>query len=254
MESSHQRQLLDTSAIIIGYAMSRLDTRYLSALGLRTWKAAFAGAGSAIGVNGTSLKNLRDEFDPLHSNSRRGWHRRPLRRSRQRVLAELCDVSDAALIELVVRILHKEQGDIAHALLSLSRPRQAVENVAERLLTGRLAEEFFMANSERILGFEEKRIVDRRLDACGFDFGVTEEPSTAVEVKGLKGFRGKVLFTDREWQEACKRQMRYVVVVVGNVANDPVARVFRDPRRSMPALCRYQQIVTAQWVANARVA
>ncbi len=84
-------RVLETSVIVVGYAMSRLDRQYLRAFGHRSWKAAFADAGAGLAVAPSSLKNLRDEFDPVHGNSRRGWHARPLRKSRQRVLAELCE-------------------------------------------------------------------------------------------------------------------------------------------------------------------
>ncbi len=39
---------LETEALIVGYAMSRLGSSYLAARGLPTWKAAFAEAGQSI--------------------------------------------------------------------------------------------------------------------------------------------------------------------------------------------------------------
>ena len=102
-ESSRRR--LETVAVVVGYAMSRLDDRYLRSQGVRTWKAAFDRAAKALRVRATSLKNLRDEFDPFHGNSRRGWWDRPLRPNRQRVMGDLSGVSDDALLECVNRVL-----------------------------------------------------------------------------------------------------------------------------------------------------
>lgn len=254
MAEKHRQRLLDTSALVVGYAMSRLDKLYLRAFNHRTWRSALDEASQNLGVPSASIKNLRDEFDPLHANQRRGWHRRPLRKSRQRVLAELCEVSDIALIELVVRIFQHDRSVLAEAVLPLAQPRRIISNIAERLLTGRRAEEFFLENCTELVGFPSARIIDRREEGCGFDFSVDDQPQTAIEVKGIKRLRGEVLFTDREWREASLRKDRYLVVVVGNVASDPVARVFRDPSITLPAACRYQQTVTALWIAKANIA
>lgn len=253
MPNGRDQKLLDTAAIVVGYAMSRLDKLYLRSFDHRSWRSAFEAAGKNLGVPPASLKNLRDEFDPLHGNHRLGWHRRPLRRSRQRVLAELCEVSDAALLEMVTRIMRHDRGVLAEAILPLSRPNRIISNVAERLLTGRRAEDFFLENSLQLVGFPLTVILDRRNDACGFDFGVSSHPQVAIEVKGIKGLRGQVMFTDREWSEARLRRDRYLAVVVGNIEYDPVARVFADPQLSLPASCRYQRTIAARWVATAEL-
>ena len=48
--SESNRKRLETTAIIVGYAMSRLDDRYLRSQGVRTWKAAFDRAAKALRV------------------------------------------------------------------------------------------------------------------------------------------------------------------------------------------------------------
>lgn len=249
-----RQRLLDTSSIVVGYSMSRLDDAYLTAFDHRSWNDAFEHAGKTLQVAPASLKNLRDEFDPIHPNGRRGWHKRPLRKSRQRVLAELCEVSDAALIELVGRVLRHDREVVNEAIIPLARPQRVVTNAAERLLTGRRAEEFFVENSESLVGVPKSQLLDRRNDGCGYDFGLVDEAEKAIEIKGIKGFAGSLLFTDREWREASRRRACYLVVVVGNLDADPVGKVFADPMASLPATCRYKQTVSAQWVATARLA
>jgi hypothetical protein len=66
MSDQLKRTRLQTEAIVIGYAMSRLDTTYLSARKCLTWNQVFAEAADALRVRPGSLKNLRDEFDPIH--------------------------------------------------------------------------------------------------------------------------------------------------------------------------------------------
>jgi len=253
MSKKQGQHLLDTSAIIVGYAMSRLDRRYLKAFKHRSWKAAFAGAGDSLAVAPASLKNLRDEFDPVHGNARRGWHNRPLRTSRQRVLAELCEVSDEGLIALIGRILRRDPDVVKEAVAPLAKPQRLVHNVAERLLTGRLAENYFLEHSGRVIGVDRTCIVDRREDACGYDFGLTDKMDVAIEVKGLKAKRGDILFTDREWREAGVRHENYWLVVIGNLQETPASRVIYDPHASLSAKCRYQQSVRAQWSASVAV-
>ena len=150
--SESNRKRLETVAIVVGYAMSRLDDRYLRSQGVRTWKAAFDRAAKILAGATTSLKNLRDEFDPFHDNSRRGWWDQPLRPNRQRVMGDLSEVSDDALLESVNRILEGDKPATRVARFACRIPARA-HNVAERLFTGRRAENLFFASASRGLGF-----------------------------------------------------------------------------------------------------
>ena len=87
------RQRIETEAIILGYAMSRLDARYLAETSVKTWRQAYEVASAALNIPPGSFKNLRDEFDPLHGNRRIGWRSRGMRPNRQRVAHEFTDVS-----------------------------------------------------------------------------------------------------------------------------------------------------------------
>ncbi len=247
------RTPIDTEVIVVGYAMSRLDRVYLSARGFTTWEDAFREASVALSKPTQSLNNLRDEFDPLHDNPRRGWHQRLLRPNRQKVLDELKDVSDDALLELVDRILKREDGAIVEAIDSLTYVNRIAHNVAERLLTGRRAEEYFLAHSERLIQTVSSDIIDLRQAACGYDFGVQNKPAWALEVKGLKQHSGSILFTDREWFEAKLRGSDYWVVVVGNLATEPMARIIRDPHTTLPARSIYRQRISVDWQASVSV-
>lgn len=254
MATQLRKPLLETSAVIVGYAMSRLDRAYLDARKLKSWKEAFQRAGEALDVAPASIKNLRDEFDPVHGNARKGWKDRPMRLDRQRVMGQLCDVSDAALLEMIGRILVHDQDAVEEVVAPLSTPDVRVQNVAERLRTGRLAEAFFLAHSERIVDVAAKLILDHRELARGYDFGVYKRNSVAIEVKGMKQKRGGVLFTDREWCEARIRRSDYWLVVVGNIESNPIAKVFPDPTAILQSNCQYQTTISASWRAIVAVA
>lgn len=253
MSEQIKRARLEAEALVVGYAMSRMDARYLAVRENGNWKAAFAEAADALSIPAATLKNLRDEFDPLHSNSRRGWHKRMLRPSRQGVLNELKDLSDDGLMELVARLLKRDEEAIAPAIDVLAGVTRTAHNVAERLLTGRRAEEYFMAHSDAILEVVPGDLLDFRQAARGFDFGVRGRPEQAVEIKGLKEERGAISFTDREWTEAKIRKEDYWLVVVGNLSVQPVPRVVRNPRAVLEARCRIQTTIAAVWTSTLSV-
>lgn len=249
-EAVHTR--LDTQALVIGYAMSRLDRSYLAARRCSTWEQAYSQAAQALVRPPQTFKNLRDEFDPFHANGRRGWQR-PIRMDRQKVLEELKDVSEDALLELVDRILKREDTVTSEAIESLVPVNRVAHNVAERLLTGRLAEEFFLQHAYSVIQVTPTNLIDRRQAACGYDFGVNGQPEWAIEVKGLKQTHGGIQFTDREWSEARIRQENYWLVVVGNITTQPVPRVIRNPYGALTAYSTYRQSIVVEWHSTVSV-
>jgi hypothetical protein len=253
MPDQHKRFRIETEAIVVGYAMSRLDRGYLDARNCSSWEQAFAEAANALSKPPRTFDNLRDEFDPVHPNPRRGWHQRQLRPNRQRVLDELKDLSDDALNELVARILQRDENAIAEAIDSLAVVNHIAHNVAERLLTGHRAEEYFLANSEPLIKVVGSDILDMRQMACGYDFGVQHKPEWAIEIKGLKATKGGILFTDREWSEAKARRENYWLVVVGNLSAQPAPCIIRDPHTVLPASSKYRQSLTVEWHAQISV-
>lgn len=247
------RNLIELEAIIVAYAMSRLDDLFLRRFSYKSWRAAFEDTGSCLGVRSASMKNLRDEFDPIHPNSRLGWHKRPLRPNRQRVLGEFCETSDEALLEVISRLLRgdKEVEEMITKPIATSRSR--VEDVAERLRTGRLAEDFFFKNTERICGIRPSELVDCRNEARGFDFGVRHQSRLAIEVKGLRLERGDILFTDHEWNQAIRRQDFYWLVVVGCVHRNPRAALIKHPSVSIKVVSSIRQSAVLSWRAKVSV-
>jgi hypothetical protein len=253
MSETKRRTRLETEAIVIGYAMSRLDREYLAARNCSTWQAAYDEAAKSLTKPPETFNNLRDEFDPVHPNPRQGWHKRTMRADRQKVLNELRDVSNDALMELVKHILQRDEESIGEAIDSLAEVNHVAHNVAERLLTGRRAEEYFLANSQQLIQVPTAHLLDQRNAACGYDFGVQAQPHWAIEVKGLKAHRGVIQFTDREWTEAKVRRLDYWLVVVGNLATQPTPKVFRDPYHLLTVQSRYRQTVAIEWSATVAI-
>jgi hypothetical protein len=248
------RSGIKPEALIVGYALSRLDRRLLSEMGWSNWNAAYDAAAKALKEKRNSIKQLRDEFDPYFDNGRRGWFQRPMYPTRVAVLHEFENVSDAALVETVCRILSRDVAPLQEVLQTVAAPPTRVSGVAERLLTGRMAEEFFVKSCQAIITVAPADLVDMRLSGEGYDFGVSSRPGVAIEVKGLRKSRGDVLFTDREWSEARKRRADYWLVVVGRLESEsPRARLLPDPSGVLSASCSLVQSSAALWRAGVTV-
>lgn len=97
-------------------------------------------------------------------------------------------------------------------------------------------------------------VLDYRALARGYDVGVQDRDSLALEVKRIKQSRGGVMFTDREGAEATPRRSDYWLVVVGNLETNPLARLIQAPSAALEAKCQYQTTIAASWRATVAVA
>ena len=246
--------LIELDAIIVAYAMSRFDKDFLQRFSFNSWREAFHDTGCRLGVRPASMKNLRDEFDPIHPNERKGWHMRPLRPNRQRVLAEFCEASDEALAEVVSRLLRGDQEveEVVTKPLAAGSSYPCRE-CCRKAPDGALAEEYFLGHSERICGLSPSALVDYRFEACGFDFGVKHESRLAIEVKGIKASRGDILFTDCEWRQAARRKADYWLVVVGALDNKPRPLLVKHPYAALDAISSIRHSAVVSWRASVAV-
>ncbi len=251
--SQHDSRLIEVRAIIVAYAMSRLDRKLLDEFGYHTWNDAFTSIGHTLGVSPASMKHLRDEFDPIHGY-RKGWHQRRMRPNRQRVLADYSGVSDYALIEVVRSIVRLGSQADEELILPIAEASARVENVAARLRTGRLAEEYFMKHSKMICGIDPDALMDHRLNASGYDFASALNMNQAIEVKGLAKKSGQLLFTDLEYQTAKSKASDYLLVVVGNLESSPSFSTISDPANCMQMSLISRQQLTVGWRTKTSVA
>lgn len=235
--------------------MARLGEPFRESLGYSTWIGAYKGLGETFDEKPNSIKLLRDEFDVFFDNGRKGWDNREPHPSRFPILHEFEGVSDEALAEIARRLVAGDADAMNEILPLVAEPSRRAANVAERLMTGRKAEEFFMARSRELVDVRPEHIVDMRHRACGYDFGSSPLPHLAIEVKGLGGVHGDVLFTDREWAEAKHRGPDYWLVLVGQLSTEsPVAKVVRHPVATFEPRCQIVQSAAATRRVRASVA
>jgi len=88
MELSPQRMATREKLILVGLYLSKYDSLGLKRLGFDSFVEAFNVIGYAMGSKPASIKNYRDEFDPLFPNRRKGWHKRKTRTYCLRVFEE----------------------------------------------------------------------------------------------------------------------------------------------------------------------
>ncbi len=255
---------LPAEAIVVGYAMSRLDRGFLALIGVRTWRDAYAVVGKAFRVRDASIKNLMQEFDPLHPNPRAGWWSREVRPSRRAVYEELAGLSDEDVAGVVLELLGMAEpaGASGSAVggqggRTVSRVREvsaAAEAAAARMKTGRQAEEYFLQHCERIVGVGAADVLDLRDNLVGFDFRLRGRVPWLVEVKGLRGKAGGLLFTNLEWQVAARARSNYVLVVIANLASSPGWHVVHDPVHTLHAERQQEERTSIAWHVRFRVA
>ena len=147
MRSIMEQEL--NKSIVIAYYLSRRDKEGLNVLGYNTFSKAFKEIGEIIGENPNNLKNMRDDFDPLFPNERKGWHQRDLSASRQEVFDKFSKMSDLDLDEYVKGLLNGNTTNndiyIQHNLgfdtenaESLEEYRKAAEVVKNHISTNRV--------------------------------------------------------------------------------------------------------------------
>ncbi|MCE5285177.1 MAG: DUF3883 domain-containing protein [Pelosinus sp.] len=251
-------------ALIIAYYLSRFDRDALSTLGYASFTMAFGKIGEKMGMNPNTIKNMRDEYDPLHSNKRKGWHQRELRPSRLEVVEKYQYLSENALAEIVRDILSNQlenpdkSDNIQIYIDSLNledKRRESTKSQKEygtRGITGKQAEDIFLSQYEAgaIKGLRG-HIIDKRNDGCGYDFEL-ESDQIVFEVKGISAQKGGIIFTDKEWSVAKKLKDRYVLVLISNINIEPIVTIIVNPYKKLQATKRIYQTIAINWAVESR--
>ena len=222
-------------ALYVAYYLSRFDDVALTNLGYSTWKNAFDDIGEKLNVKRHSVKNWRDEFDPLFGH-RAGWHQRPMIPSRIRVANALEDLNESQIREIVVDILsgavHKEEEELEQLLnvVNTDDSKERSSRFIVRAPTGRKAEEFFIQYYSRHNEPVPGSLVDCRDLGIGYDFQIESSQGIFfVEVKGMSDFSGGILFTNKEWSVAKNEREKYFLCIASNLGATPEIIFIQNP-------------------------
>ena len=94
--------------MVIAYYLSKFNDSAYKALNFGNKSKTHEAIGKILDVNRNTVKNMRDEFDPLHENKRAGWYQRELRPSRQKIVERYQHLEEEELRDYVFEILENK--------------------------------------------------------------------------------------------------------------------------------------------------
>lgn len=243
-------------ALVIAYYLSRFDKVGVKNLGYENFTKACNDIANRIEVKAATIKNMRDEFDSIHDNGRVGWHQRELRPSRKRVAMKFQNLQEEDLRAFVNEIIYSniDNKEIIENVMEELSDDKVTKGIVLRGVIGKSAENIFIKlYTER---FEELRgrlprgeIIDTRMNGCGYDFCINDDKNEYyIEVKGLSGESGGILFTNKEWETAKNCKDRYYVVLVKNIDKEAEIEIIRNPFNKISPKKNITQVIQINWV------
>lgn len=253
MELSAQRIAAREKLILVGLYLSKYDSLGLKRLGFDTFVEAFNVLGYAMGSKPASIKNYRDEFDPLFPNRRKGWHKRKTRNYCLRVFEEYKSLDIESFTGLIESFAGYDENAWS-AFRRKKKPGDRRSHFAQRLITGLAAEQYFESVRPSLSEFRGYAVQNTTSLGCGYDFRLQADPDKdflAVEVKGLNGVRGTLSLTPKEHEIATALRDRFFLFVVRNFRESPFHEIFRNPLSSSLKFRKKETvIVQVSWLAN----
>ncbi len=234
-------------AIFCGLFLSQYNRLGLERLGFNSFKEAFNVLGFSIGIKPASIKNYRDEFDPLFPNNRTGWDKRPMRQNCVQAYEEYKGHSIEKMLSMIVQFT----GCTPSVETVVDKK---TNTFAKRLLTGRAAENFFMENYRSEIVFQNTEAEDVTHTGCGYDFSLHRangKQDFAVEVKGLSALSGNIVLTEKEHEVGADLADSYFIYAVKNFNETPFAVTIRNPINSELVFKRHERkIIQLSWSAS----
>ena len=240
--------------ILAGLYFSKYDLAGVKKLGFGSFAEAFNVIGYALGAKPASVKNYRDEFDPLFPNRRQGWHKRATRDYCLRVFNEYKDLDLEAFSGLVRSFVGYDN----ESAWSEMRPEEEKEDressFAKRLITGLAAEHYFESVQRELPEFKDCVLENTTRFGCGYDFRLRPQASNnflAVEVKGLMGRAGALALTPKEHEVAAALSVRFFLFVVKNFGESPFHEIYQDPLAGRLRFAKKERVIIhTSWLAN----
>lgn len=238
-------------SIITGLFLSKYGRGGLNALGFLTFQEAFNVLGFSLGSKPSSIKNYRDEFDPLFSNNRKGWHKRPMREYCKMIYNHYNSYEFDRFLGLV-KSFFVENYEITKFIEAIDK-KDYSESVSKRLVTGKAAEEYFKIKYKKIELFKSCELLDTTQMACGFDYKLSlESDYYCIEVKGLNALSGSIQLTEKEYFIAQKLKSKYCLFIVKNFKEKPFHQIVFDPLNSN-LVFKENKIEIIQTTYNAKI-
>lgn len=215
-------------AILMGLFLSRFDKQALESFGFSGFRQAYNVLGLSIGYIPKSIQNYRDEFDPYFPNERKGWRNRKLRDYCKEYMDATKDLSFDEFYLLIKSFV--DDGIVDEKDIVKERKKTSRGFMANRLITGKAAEEYFVMNYQTIDMFHNYELLNTTQMGCGFDFKLSlDQKRYYVEVKGINDKSGNILMTEKEYAVADDLRDLYCLFVVSNFREHPEHKLFFNP-------------------------
>ncbi len=242
-----QRIATREKLILVGLYLSKYDSLGLRQLGFGSFVEAFNVIGYALGSKPASIKNYRDEFDPLFPNRRKGWHKRQIRGYCLKVYEEYKHLDLESFTGLVKSFVGYDE-NVWSAVQAKEEQDESESHFAKRLITGLAAEQYFESVHRSLAEFDGYSVENTTRLGCGYDFRLRKETHKdflAVEVKGLKERMGNLSLTPKEHELATALGDRFFLFVVKNFQESPFHEIFQNPLSGRLRFTR-KELVTVQ--------
>ena len=252
MELNAQRIDAREKLILVGLYLSKYDSLGVKRLGFDSFVEAFNAFGYAMGSKPASIKNYRDEFDPLFPNKRKGWHKRKTREYCLKVFEEYKKIDLDSFTGLVESFVGYDEN--ARSEFQDKKRPSGQSQFAQRLITGLAAERYFESVRPTLSEFKGYTSENTTSLGCGYDFRLeasARKHFLAVEVKGLNGVTGNLSLTPKEHETATSLRERFFLFVVKNFRESPFHVIFRNPLSgSLDFRKKERVMVQVSWLAN----
>jgi hypothetical protein len=253
MELRPERISTREKLILAGLYLSKYDSLGLKRLGFDSFVEAFNVIGYALGSKPASIKNYRDEFDPLFPNRRKGWHKRETRSYCMKILEEYKGLDLESFTGLVKSLVGYDENAWSE-IQPVARTRDASSQFAQRLITGLAAEQYFESVHPSLPEFKGYVVQNTTRLGCGYDFRMDagfNKDFLAIEVKGLKDATGTLSLTPKEHEIAKSLGDRFYLFVVRNFRESPFHEIFRNPLSSRLNFKKKEKVtVQVSWLAS----
>ena len=239
--------------ILAGLYLSKYDSLGLKRLGLESFTEAYNVIGYAMGAQPGSIKNYRDEFDPLFPNRRQGWHKRPTREYCRKVFEKYKDLDLESFTGLVKSFVGYDENAWSE-IQEQEDPEESESQFAKRLITGVAAEQYFVSVQPNLPEFRDYSVENTTRLGCGYDFRLRTEARQdflAIEVKGLSERVGSLSLTPKEHAVASTLKDRFFLFVVKNFHESPFHEIFQDPLSGRLQFRKSERVmVHVSWLAT----
>jgi uncharacterized protein DUF3883 len=239
--------------ILVGLYLSKYDSLALAKLGFESFMEAFNVIGYALGSKPASIKNYRDEFDPLFPNRRKGWHKRQIREYCLKVFEEYKALDIESFTGLIKSFVGYDE-NLWSEVQTKGEQDDSESYFAKRLITGLAAERYFESVQPSLPEFQGYLLENTTRLGCGYDFRLraeTRKEFLAVEVKGLKDRTGSLSLTPKEHEIAMALRDRFFLFVVKNFQETPFHEIFQNPLSGRLQFRKTERVtVQVSWLAN----